>query len=144
VAERANRNEERNRRLQAETERTEQIVMRYEIFEADVRLRRTSQPIYSYVMRIRNGRIEFLPDNTKPDTTIYTDFPTVYAISQGEITLTFPDRPSKVIRPFGAMDAYRIGRIECVGTSWILRNMLLFEETVLPQISGELRIGSPH
>jgi hypothetical protein len=140
---RANARADEIRDIQAETGRTERKVLKFVIYEEDMRTGRVQQMHWTYVMRVRDGYVEFMPPETSPDNTVTTDFPTLYGISVGEFTQILPSGKERVIHNFDPFDALRIGRLETDGDSSVLTNLFLFKTKIAPSLLEELRVKRP-
>ena len=129
------------RGLQASSGRTQERIVRYEVYQGDVRRRDLAQPVYTFTVRVRrDGAMERLDGAVRPDVTVYTDVPTVVGLSRGRTNQILPDGTARVIQPFTVYDALRLDRIEWSGTSQTLQDLLLFERKVAPEFLRALEL----
>ena len=126
------------RELQMKANRTGAKVMRYVIFD-DIHNPEKTTDMITYTVRVVDGSLERLPDEVKPDVTIYTDVPTVYGIMNNRAVI-YPNGKEQVISPFGVWDGVRLGRIVWDGETTALKDLYLFDRNVLPLIEEQLRI----
>ncbi len=133
------------REMQEDSDRKKEMVIRVDAFEADVRKRGyIPQEITTRVFRIRDGRLEQLPEGTKDyEAVVMTDYPTLRAIASGEAQAVRPDGTVKVVRPFTPRDAVRMGRLTADGPASVISNLFLLERTVLPRLADELKLPKP-
>ena len=137
-----NSNAERVRQLQSESGMARERVSRFEFFDGDVTLRaRVPQKSYPLTLRIhRDGTVERLPNDTRPDVTVFTDIPTVYGIARGEYTMVLPSGARKPYPSFTVWDAVRLGKIEWTGASSALAELMLFEKRIGPEFLEAMRL----
>ena len=141
VTSQVSKRSEKVRQMQAESGRTHERVVRYEILEADVNRRDIEQRVHIFAVRIgRDGSFTRLPDHTRPDVTVYTDLPTVWGVARGSYTLNFKDGTSRLLQPFTVFDAVRLGKVEWGGTSSTLSELMLFERKVAPEFLASLKL----
>lgn len=132
------------RDIQSKAGRMDEMVIRVDAFEADVRKRGyIQQEITTRVFRIRQGYLERLPDDTRYDAVVMTDYPTLRAIATGECQTVRPDGSVKVTRPFTPRDAVRMGRLTGDGDASVISNLFLLERTILPRLADELKLPKP-
>jgi hypothetical protein len=138
---RVNRDAEKVRKLQAESGMARERVVRYEVSEGDMARRNVEQTVYKFTFRVgRDGSFVRLPDETRPDVTVYTDVPAVWGIANDSYTLVLPDGTKRVYSPFTVFDAMRLGKVDWTGTSSALSEFMLFERKVAPEFLEALKL----
>lgn len=136
-----NARSERVRELQRSSGRSSARIVRYEIYEGDVRRRDVPQNVYPFTVRVTaDGRMERLPDGVRPDVTVYSDLATVKGIADGRRVEILRDGTRRTIEPFTVFDALRLDRVEWAGTSETLQDLLLFERRVAPEFLRALQL----
>jgi hypothetical protein len=144
VVGRANARADKIRDLQEEAHRTEERIMRWEVFEYNIQWRNGQQATFVYTVRLlRDGRLEVLPNNIRPDLILYTDYPTVQGLATGRYEQVLPNGRVRVIEPFGAFDALRLGGIEYLGNASMLKELNLWEKRIGGDLMRELRLPTP-
>lgn len=138
LSRKAQKHREEIRKIQQETDRTQEQVIQVHIFEKDVRQRGIlPQEVYTYTFRIKDGRAEFMSLATEPDITVTSDFPTLRGIHTNSYTRVHKNGSTEVVSPFTPTDAWRSDLLLWDGPGTGMKSVRLMTR-ILPMITDEL------
>ncbi len=134
---------EKIRTIQGDTGRTREQPLELVVYSMDVRHRnRIKQDAWVRTYRFRaDGTTEVLAPGTGVDAIVMTDFPTVAGIARGKQDRVTRDGTVIHDIEFTVFDAVRLGHVVWEGNSTALRNLVLLQERIMPELARELRIA---
>jgi hypothetical protein len=139
----ANKHAEEVRELQAETGRNRRLLIRFDAFEHDVTRRGfIDQEVYTYFVRVDEGRVEIARGADAWDGQVMTDVPTLIGLQQGRMVKVV-NGADVVIQPWTPKRAWFAGRILTNGDATMLSNLLLMERRVWEELLHEIKSAAP-
>lgn len=137
----ANKHADEIRELQTESGRDKKLLIRFDVFECDVKRRGLiQQQVYTFFFRIVEGRVQMCAESAQWDGHVLTDIPVLVGLQDGYMDKRLPGNSGvERIEPFTPRRAWLMGRILTEGDATMLSNLLLFEKRVWEEMLREVR-----